>query len=498
MYKPLIFRTITQRKLKHLYKYLFIYIALFFSFTSQAIVIRHDVPDKHYQDLATPYSASVAYLDLCLSTVLSEYWLITAAHCVSKEQQYPLQVSHLGMKYPVEEIVLNPHSAQFDDLDIALIRLKWPLKKANAVAIYSHNDELGKQVVFVGKGLTGNGLTGDEIRDKIERAATNTVTKVEANWLSFTFNPPESATEFEGVSGAEDSGGPAFILTATGLKLAGVGCCQEPVIKSDGEELQGGYLSTEYYSRLSPHRDWIVQQMNRPIISESAKSPVLQALSYNQLEKVKRLLIEDKLWLNQPQVITEALIYAFFRSNELCHFLLTQFPELREHKIKGMPLTAYAYMQGSSEVLSLLIKLGVAMDYTGFKGQQLPSLLSWQYFNDDYRQQLDSLLKQGLDINRSDDRGDTALHMAIYFGSPQRVNVLLDLGADINQVDIQGNSALIDAARIGNLAIIKQLLARGADIALLNQQQKNAEAVASEAGFVHIAKYLNSVARKSI
>jgi hypothetical protein len=491
MSKSLLFQTTTTRKLNNLCKYLLMSTVLSFSFTSHAIVIRHDIPDLHYQGLAKPYSASVAYLDLCVSTVLSEYWLITAAHCVSKKQQYPLQVSHLGTKYPVEEIVLYPDSAQFDDLDIALIRLKWPLKKANAVAIYNQNDELGKQVILVGQGLTGNGLTGDKTRDKIERAATNIVSKVEANWLSFIFSTPETATELEGVSGVEDSGGPAFILTETGIKLAGVSCCQEPVIKSDGEELQGGYLSTEYYSRLSPHRAWIAQQMNRQIPTESADSPVLRALAYNQLDTVKRLLTEDKRWLQQPKVITETLIYAFFRSNELCHFLLTRFPELRQQKIKGMPLTAYAYMQGNGEALSLLIKLRVAMDYVGFKGQQLPSLISWQYFNDDYRQQLESLIKQGLDINRSDDRGDTALHMAIYFGSPERVNALLELGADINQVDLQGNSALIDAARSGNLTIVKQLLAHGADITLVNQQKKNAEIVAREAGFVQLAMYLN-------
>lgn len=493
MYLITLFQTNTAIKFAHLCRRFALLTTLFFSLASQAIIIRHDTPDQNYQYLAKNYSASVAYLDRCVATVLSKYWLITAAHCVSVKNQYPLQISHLGTKYPVEEIIINPNVARLDDLDIALLRLKWPLQNAKPVSIYEQSDELGKQVVFVGKGLTGNGLTGDKTRDKIERAATNTVSKVEANWLNFSFNPPATATDLEGISGIEDSGGPAFIFSEQGIKLAGVGCCQLPVMKDNGEELQGGYLSTEFYSRLSPHKAWIEKHINRPTPNKVVNSLILQALAYNKIEMAKRLLMENKQWLKKPTVITEILTYSFFRSNELSYFLLTTFPQLHKHKINGFPLTVYAYRQGNSAVFSLLIKLGVAMDYSGFKGQQLPSLITWQYFNDDYQQQIKLLVKQGLDINTPDDRGDTALHMAIYLGWPERVDVLLDLGANINQVDNQGNSALIDAARKGKLAIVKQLIARGADITRLNQQKKSAAVIAKESGFKQLAMYLNSV-----
>jgi len=466
---------------------------LFSSAISQAIVIRHDKADQQYRDLAKQYSPSIAYLDRCVATVLSKYWLITAAHCVSVKDQYPLKVSHLQINYPVEEIVLNPNAEKFDDLDIALLRLKWPLQNASPISIYEQTDELGKEVIFVGNGKTGNGLTGDAVRDKIERAATNTVDSVEAHWLSFIFNTPETATTLEGVSGDEDSGGPAFIVSKNGIQLVGVGCCQEPVKNDNGEEIQGGYLSTEYYSRISPHKTWIKQNINKPIPLLNIQNPISKALADKNISKAKMLLNNNKQWLKNPSVITDVLMYGFYRSDELSNFVLTTFPEVHSHKLKDLPLTTYAYLQGNGAILSLLIKQKVALDYTGFKGQLLPSLITWQYFNDDYLMQLKLLLNQGFDINAADDRGDSALHMAIYLGWPERVTILLELGANVNQVDAKGNSALIDAARTGKLEIVKILIANGANTALLNKEQKNAITSAKQSGFQKVVKYLNTV-----
>jgi len=477
--------------LSSLYKKCLTLLIFTLPFTSHAIIIRDDVPDQHYRDLANSYSASVAYLDKCVATVLSKYWLITAGHCVSAKNNYPLRIDHLGVNYPVEKIIETPNNQKFNDTDIALLKLKWPLENAKPVMLYTKDDELGKTVVFVGKGFTGNGLTGDKTRDNIERAAMNTVSNVDKNWLNFSFNIPKNALELEGVSGSEDSGGPAFIISEQGIQLAGVGCCQVPVIK-DNQELQGGYLSTEYYTRLSTHKNWIEKIINVGIISKPLKSPIVEALKYNKIETAKSLLKIDKTWLKDSETVTDILTYSFFRSNELSYYLLTTYPELHTHKINGLPLTAFAYLQGNSVVFSLLIKLGVAMDYSGFRGQQLPSLITWQYFNDDYNQQIKLLLQQGLEINHFDEHGDTALHMAVYWGWIDRVAILIDSGANIHQTDYQGNTALIDAAKMGNVAMVEQLLVKGANIKHTNKAQKDAMMIAEAAGHKKLVSYLRS------
>lgn len=464
--------------------------SLLFTNMVNAIVIRHDIPDIHYQDLAKSYSASVAYLDRCAATVLSEYWLITASHCVSIANKYPIQISHLSLKYPVEKIVLPPETAQFSDTDLALLKLKWPLHDSVPVRVYRHKDELGKKVVIVGKGLSGNGLTGEIIDDDIERAASNIITSVDKNWINFSFEEPTSSTELEGVSGTEDSGGPAFLMTKNGLYLVGVSCCQTPTKTQDGSERQGGYLSTEHYSRISPHWKWIESLVNQKFKITHINSPILQALSLKKYSLAKQLMTDNHDWLNNPELISEILTFTFFRSNELSFYLLNTFKQLHNHKIRGLPLTVYAYLQGNSAVFSLLIKLGVAMDYTGFSGQQFPSLITWQYFNDDYDHQLALLLDKGFDLNAPDERGNTALHMAVYLGRSNRVKTLLDSGADIDKINAKGNSALIEATLNRNIEVVKVLIKRGADKSIFNYKNKNAYSLAVELGDKNLLKIL--------
>lgn len=480
---------------KHLFiaaKY-WIYFATFSAFfilnEANAIVIRHDIPDQHYRDLAKTYTASLAYMDRCAATVISQNTLITAGHCVSINNKYPIQITHLGIKYPVEEIIMPPNTEQFSDTDIALLKLKWPLRNAKPVAVYGQKDELGQKIYIIGKGLTGNGISGEKVKDGLERAASNVISSVDKNWLNFTFDKPPKATELEGVSGSEDSGGPAFMITDQGLALVGVSCCQMPIVIQGEGERQGGYLSTEHYSRLSPHKLWIMEQVNRKVVRKSFNSQIIDALELSRFETAKQLIISNKQWLNDPALVSEILTHSFYRSNELSYFLLTNFPQLHVHKLRGLPLTVYAYLQGNSAIFSLLIKLGVAMDYSGFKGQQLPSLITWQYFNNDYEQQLSLLLTQGFDINKADERGDTALHMAVYLGRINRVLTLLKLGAEIDKVDAKGNSALIDATRKGNTAIVKLLIREGADTSITNHDLKNAKMIAMESGFTNLAKY---------
>ncbi len=462
------------------------------SFNSQAIIIRHDRADSFYQSLSVNYSASVAYLDKCVATVLSEYWLITASHCVSVKNKYPVYITHQAVKYPVAEIVLHPKASELDDIDIALLRLDWPLKSAKPVAIYPFADEQNKQVVFIGKGMTGSGITGDKIKDNIERAATNTVFKVEENWLNFQFNQGDNATDLEGISGNEDSGGPAFILTAKGITIAGVGCCQEPAVEANGESKQGGYSSVEFYSRLSPHKAWIDGKVSQTVTENKLDSPILTALKLAQFQTARSLLDRNLDWLKSPELATEVLLHTFYRSYELTSYLLTRHASLRTLKIKGLPLTVYAYLQGNEPIFSLLIKLGVAMDYSGFRGQQLPSLISWQYFNDDYEKLLTLLLQQGFDINHADESGNTALNMAIFFGDVKRVKALLDNGANIHLVDRKGNSALMDAARSGHQDIVELLLAHGAKREQKNSKNQTAIDLANLSGYQQIAQLISS------
>ncbi|UCC43738.1 MAG: ankyrin repeat domain-containing protein [Candidatus Zixiibacteriota bacterium] len=71
-------------------------------------------------------------------------------------------------------------------------------------------------------------------------------------------------------------------------------------------------------------------------------------------------------------------------------------------------------------------------------------------------------------IGMSNDRGSTALHIAVANGHIRIVELLLDLGADLEAIDVDGDTPLMRAAIGGHSEIFKLLLSRGADAHIKN------------------------------
>jgi secreted trypsin-like serine protease len=75
----------------------------------------------------------------------------------------------------------------------------------------------------------------------------------------------------EGISGPGDSGGPAFITTPSGLKVAGVSSHQR-----NNDNGEGLYGVQEYYTRTSAHKQWIeniIAKQNRELAKIALKRP---------------------------------------------------------------------------------------------------------------------------------------------------------------------------------------------------------------------------------
>ena len=152
-----------------------LFVSMLFCNTADAIVIRHDRHDRRYQELAKQYSNSVAYLDGCVGTIIDPRWIITARHCFGNYQyeeslvlkRESFAVEHLGKQYSIRKIFFNPKA------DMALIQLKKSINNASPVSLYSHSDERGKIVTFVGDGGFGTGKIGlikeDNIKSNIEK-----------------------------------------------------------------------------------------------------------------------------------------------------------------------------------------------------------------------------------------------------------------------------------------------------------------------------------------
>lgn len=213
---------------------------------AHGIVIRDDVSDRKYQELGEQYSSSVAYIGGCVATLVEQYWLLTAAHCMRDEGRNLETALHLEAPYRVKEIFVHPSR------DIALIQLKDPIRNGKPANLYNQINEVGQAVVFVGNGGFGNGRDGLSGDDGEIRGATNTVIEASKCNLVFLFDTPKTATNLEGISGPGDSGGPAFVEIDKTLYVVGVSAYQ----KSNGFK-EGHYGVKEYYTRVSSHYPWL-------------------------------------------------------------------------------------------------------------------------------------------------------------------------------------------------------------------------------------------------
>lgn len=427
------------------------------SLSTHAVIIRHDKADSAYQHMAARFIPYIASLDRCTATVVSDYWLITAAHCVNPAERYPIKIEHLGNDYPVHKIIRHSGFTIAGEPDLALLQLRWPLKNAEPAVLYTESDELNKRIIIVGKGRTGNGITGDLEYDNIMRAATNTISSVEEEWLTFTFNQGDEASDLEGVSGSGDSGGPAFMLVNGIPHLAGVSCCQD-------SEKQGVYGAVEYYSRISSQFTWLQNKMAENPQPSLVKHPLLRLLRNGNHSELLALLYSDTSWTQSKTVTEELLIQAFITKNlELLKALIAVQPELLEIYLLDLPLLDYALKQGNGEFFSYLIDSGADAHALGFRQQNYLSRLMWQYFQDDANDLAAKLLQQGLDINQQDEHGSSALHMAGFYGSLERIKFLVENGANINIEDKDGETLLLEARRRGQIEIVEYLIAQGAE-----------------------------------
>ena len=71
-------------------------------------------------------------------------------------------------------------------------------------------------------------------------------------------------------------------------------------------------------------------------------------------------------------------------------------------------------------------------------------------------------LKDGANINTTDDRGTHALHKTCQFGEVKATMALLDAGADVNKLNQKNQTPLDLAIRTCTQSIQNALIARGA------------------------------------
>ena len=220
-----------------------------------SIVRRHDRADSLYVALGAAYPAVGRIGRMGDGTLIGDRWVLTAAHVAAGALQRgagALSVTLGGRERRVSEVFVHPAWREMGPHDIALLRLREPVRGVAPVGLNRAGTERGTVAVLVGHGGTGNGDGQKRAEDGKRRAATSRVDSASSDWLFFSFDAPERATRLEGAPGPGDSGGPALVGEGRGARVAGVSSAGH-----DGRTGPGSYGAVDVFTRVSTHAQWL-------------------------------------------------------------------------------------------------------------------------------------------------------------------------------------------------------------------------------------------------
>jgi chymotrypsin len=248
------------------------------SFGASAIVIRDDVDDAKYRVPASAFPALVDMPGEGHGVLIAPRWVVTAAHAITWQSEIK-RVTISGIQRDVERLVIHPGYkkppkelldqalATWDwtlfrvllstSDDIALLKLAQPVADVSPTALDKSDSQFGQIIKIIGKGATGNGVTGYEFSSSHRtdlRRAYNKVTSAHGRWFCYMFDKPSDALPLEGGSGSGDSGGPILVHVEKDWQLAGLTSWVDP---QSSIRTPGRYGQISCNVRLNHYKDWI-------------------------------------------------------------------------------------------------------------------------------------------------------------------------------------------------------------------------------------------------
>ncbi len=226
---------------------------------AMAVALRHDKDIAEAERIGVPFDAVGRVVPDGGCTLIAPTWVITAAH-VAASLPTGAYVQFGERKFLVKRSIIHPDGiaprGQPPEVDLALLELAEPVPGIKPVELYRAHKEAGQTLYIVGYGDFGDPHSGFRHTDGKRRAVTNVVADVGPRRIFMVFNKPPKGTDFEGVGGPGDSGGPALLQRVGSVFLVGVSSAS-----MNGRP--GQYGVTDVYTRVSSYVDWIDQAIGR-------------------------------------------------------------------------------------------------------------------------------------------------------------------------------------------------------------------------------------------
>lgn len=184
-----------------------------------------------------------------------------------------------------------------------------------------------------------------------------------------------------------------------------------------------------------------------------------KAASRGSTTDVRRLVTENRARLDHVHENYTPMMVATIKGHaEVVQELLNLGADKEKQCPAGATAVHLACEYDQSDILRILADAGAAVDNP--RHTTLIRPLSWAVYCDSVKC-IDVLLdryREMIEIDAQDDSGDTALHVAVEYGTSEALGALLDAGADPSIRNNAGRTPLEGARFYGNRQEIVELL----------------------------------------